>query len=337
MAEIYFKKIQDLLCDSLEQDEGAFEKNICENERSDTKTLVECEELVQEKIISSLAIGEALAPDALEIILGIEESMGEGMSAAFAYLDEVLYARVFDGEKYVFPLPFMLSENADAEGACSILASYATRELLPLVITDVPRDELEFLCSVFPHVDAYAYEDDDDSFFIKVNNECDMLEEVPTVELDGITLCEILDEDKDEYAQLCRDRELNKFWGYDADVDNPDGNPDFYLNTVRREMEDGIALTLAIREGTEFVGEATVYGFDFRGGASIAVRVMKSCHSRGIGSRATRALIEIAKNMGLKTLNTEIFEENESSIKMTSKFMELKKRKNGKLYFTLTL
>ena len=256
---------------------------------------------------------------------------------AFAYRDDVLYARIYDGEKYVFPLPFMLSEDADAEGACISLAEYSVREMLPLIITDVPRDELEFICSVFPHVDAYTYEDDDDSFFIKVNNECDMLDSVPVIKLDGITLDELRDTDKQKYAELCRDRDLNKYWGYDVDADNPDGNADFYLDTARREMDDGVAIALAIREGDELVGEATVYGFDYRGTASIAVRVLKSCHSRGIGSRATRALIELAKDIGLSTLTAEILEQNESSVKMTSKYMNLVKHENGKVYFALSL
>ena len=259
------------------------------------------------------------------------------MSVAFAYAEGVLYVRIYDGEKYVFPLPILLTDDADAEMACITLAEYTTREMVPLIITDIPRCELEFLCSVFLHVDAFCYEDDEDSFYVKVNNECDMLDAVPTFSLDGITLGELTDSDKERYAQLCRDRDLNKFWGYDADEDNPDGDPDFYLDTVRREFDCGIALTLAVREGGELVGEATVYGFDYRGAASIAVRVMKDCHGRGIGSRATRALIEVAKGMGLTTLKAEILEENTASIKMTSKFMMLENHLDGKVLFTLDL
>lgn len=292
---------------------------------------------VEKAVADAIGVPKELSEDARQIILGLCESIFDGMSIAFAYLDEVLYARIYDGEKYVFPLPFMLSENADAEGACSNIAAYSVRELIPLIITDVPREELEFLCSVFPHIDAYTYDDDDDAFYIKVNNECDMLDGVPSIELDGITLDELLDSDKERYAELCRDRELNKYWGYDVDADNPDGNADYYLDTVRRELSDGIALTLAVREAGELVGEATVYGFDYRGSASIAVRVLRSSHRRGIGSRATGALIALSRNIGLSTLTAEILEENEHSVKMTSKYMEQVKRENGKVYFTLSL
>ena len=291
----------------------------------------------EEKIIRELSIPQEFEEDALEIIFGISEMGGTDISCAFAYLDEVLYARIFDKEKYLFPLPFMLTDGADAKGACINLAFYATREMIPLIITDVPRDELDFLQSLFPHIDACTYEDDDDTFFVKVNNECDMLDEVPTVELDGIMLGAITGEDKEKYAELCRDRDLNRYWGYDVDIDNPSGDADFYLRVAEREFKDGVAITLAIRENGEFVGEATVYGFDFVGSASIAVRVLKSCHSRGIGSRATKALIELSRNIGLKKLSAEILNENESSIKMTSKHMQIIKSEKSKTFFALSL
>ncbi len=253
------------------------------------------------------------------------------------YLEEVLYARIYDGERYLFPLPFMLTDDADAKSALINLAVYSVREMIPLIITDVPRDELDFLMSVFPHIDASAYEEDYDTFFVKVNNECDVLYEMPRIESDGIVLDEIGEADKEKYAELCRDRDLNRYWGYDVDVDNPYGDVDFYLATARREFEEGIALTLAIREGGEFVGEATVYGFDFRGGACIAVRVLPSCHSRGIGTRATKALISLAKEIGLSTLRAEILNENTASIKMTSKLMNFENTTESKTYFTLSL
>ena len=288
-------------------------------------------------IAQLLGVPDEVCLDGGDIIRGLVEMMGEGMSVAFAYRDEVLYARIYDGERYVFPLPFMLTDSADARGACITLAAYSVREMVPLIITDVPREELEFICSVFPHVDAYTYEDDDDTFYLKVNNECDMLDCVPTAELDGVTLDELCESDRDRYAALCRDRELNRYWGYDVDVDNPAGDPDFYLATVRRELEDGVALTLAVREGGELVGEATVYGFDYLGSASIAVRVMRDCHGRGIGSRATASLIMLAREIGLSTVRAEILEDNTPSIRMTAKYMTRTKTENGKVYFTSEL
>ena len=291
----------------------------------------------EEKITELLSVPSEHSSDAAEIILGLYEFVEDAEAVAFSYLDEILYARIYDGKRYLFPLPFMLTDEADLEAALINLAAYSVREMVPLIITDVPRDELDFVHSVFPYIDACAYEEDEDTFFVQVRSECDMLPDAPSIGCDGIVLDELMDADKEAYAELCRDRDLNKYWGYDVDADNPDGDADFYLDVARREMNEGIAVALALREGGEFVGEATVYGFDYRGGASIAVRVLPRCHSRGIGSRATRALILLAKEMELTTLRAEILNENEASIRMTSKLMVLDKVTESKTYFTLSL
>ena len=338
MAELHFCEIEEILWEAFGKSEDTWQvcmgkyKEAC-REGCDLR-----EETLYEKVVAEkIGLTEELIPEAVEIIAGLCESVDESSDLAFAYLDGVLYARIFDGERYLFPLPFMLTEDADATGACINLAAYSTKYMIPLIITDVPREELDFLTGVFPHTDGYVYGDDEDTFYLKVNNECHLLDEVPEIELDGITLDAFGDEDKERYAALCSDRELNRYWGYDADEDNPDGDADFYLETVRYEFDEGIALTLAVREGGELVGEATVYQFDYRGAAAIAVRVMRDCHGRGIGSRATRALIELAKAMGLTTLKAEIMAENAPSVKMTEKYMRREKCADGKVYFTLDL
>lgn len=259
------------------------------------------------------------------------------MSLGYSYLSDVLYIRIYDGERYVFPLPFMMSDEADARESCINLSAYTRRELIPLIITDIPRDELEFICDVFPHIDAACYADDDDSFFVNVKNECDLLSDVPSVSVGDVTLDAITDNDGEAYASLCSDDSLNKYWGYDVREDNPDGNSDYYLSVVNREFADGIAITLAIRYLGEFAGEAVIYDFDYLGSAEIAVRVLPSFHGKGVGSLAVSALLKLAKEIGLSSLRAEILNENVASIKMTSKFMKLEKIEKGKAKFTLEL
>lgn len=278
-----------------------------------------------------------MTDDAAEIIGGISTGVSEEIDMAFAFLDDILYARVFDTDRYVFPLPFMLSKGADLTGACLNLSLYTRRYMLPLIISDIPREELSVVTDLFPHVDAWCYEDDDDSFFVRVKNECDMLDLVPELDFSGITLTELRESDNELYAELCRDRELNEYWGYDVDVDNPDGDIDFYLDTARREFDEGIALTLAVRDNDRLVGEATIYDFDYRGSAEIAVRILPSASGRGYGSLATEALIALAREIGLSRLYAEIMEENQASIKMTSKYMQRVNTENGKVKFALSL
>ncbi len=267
----------------------------------------------------------ALDEEAFEYVKDIAESvttgLDDGMSAAFCLLENVLYIRIYDRERYVFPLPIILSEDADGVGACINLSEYAVREMIPLIISDIPRDELDTIADIFPHIDAKVYGDDDDSFFVKVNNECDLIDCVPNFSHGDILLDEIKNEDIDIYAELCVDRELNKYWGYDASIDNPTGYKQYYLDTAKREFSDGIAITLAIRHNGAFAGEATIYGFDYRGCADISVRILPKYHGMGLGTKALYALIELARAIGLKKLRTSVMSENTASVKMTGKVM----------------
>ena len=289
----------------------------------------------EEKITD--VIPEEFIEDSIEILLSIADCLDEGMSVAYAYSDSVLYVRIFDGERYVFPLPFMLTEDADLTDACRNLSLYTRRELIPLIISDVPREELEVLTELFRYLDASCYTDDEDTFFVKVNNECDECDELPTLELDGIIFDALTEADDASYAELCRDRELNKFWGYDVNEDEPDAEPSYYRSVALREFADGVAMTFAVRFEGELAGEATIYDFDYFGSAAIAVRVLPAFHGKGIGSRSVRGLIEIAGGIGLRELRTEIMNDNTSSIKMTSKYMNLDSVGESKTKFTLQL
>ncbi len=260
---------------------------------------------------------------AREIVDSLCEAASADMSVSAEYRDGILYAKVFDGQRYVFPLPFMLREDTDIVNACISIAEYAKREMIPLIISDIPRGELCLITEIFPHVDGRAYEDDDDTFFAIVKNECDLLTDFPSIEYDGIELSQILDSDLSVYAELCADKTLNKYWGYDVYEDNPDADKQYYLDTVRREFDIGSAIVLAIRENGEFTGEATIYGFDFRGSAEIAVRILPKHQGRGIGPRAVKALFEIARNIGLAELRATVKNENAGSVKMTSSVMDI--------------
>ncbi len=292
------------------------------------------DELIREL---SNSVGENILSDIAEIADMIASSLDDGAEITVSYLDEVLFVRIYDGERYLFPMPFMLSEESDAALAMKRLAEYARIEMIPLIITDIPREELEFFTELFPHVDAMCYGDDEDSFYIKINNECDLLDSVPSITFDGVTLGEICDGDIDEYARLCSDRELNKYWGYDVYADNPDADKGFYLDTARREFNDGVSVTFAVRSGDRFVGEAVIYGFDFLGSAEIAVRILPEFQHTGMGIRSVKALIEVAGGMGLKTVTADVMNDNRASIKMTEKIMKLEKTDERVTRFTLEL
>ena len=261
----------------------------------------------------------------------------DGVEVALSATSGVLLVRIFDEGRYSFVYPILIDDGADVDLALTSIVAYARRELIPVYFTDCPREELDRLGRLFAHVDARAYDDDEDSFVALLNSECDMIDEVPSASSGVITLSEILDEDSLRYAALCRDRKVNEFWGFDDTADVPDATDDYFLTLLRSELARGVALSLAVRLDGEMIGEAVLFDFDYVGGAMAAIRLFADKQGSGYGSMALTALIDIARGIGLKTLRAEVMTENVASIKMTEKQMTHMGVRDGVALFSLDL
>ena len=247
-----------------------------------------------------------------------------GQDCAAAVFGDFVTVRFFDGDRYIFAFPIPFTDRASETGCKEVLkamAEYSVRELIPLYISDIPRENIELLCEVFPRVDAACYSDDEDLFSALVLNECLCLSELPKISDGDITLGAIADSDAEKYFILSTDPAVTRYWGYDAGEDNPGADGETLLREARSEFDRGVAIPLGVYVLGEFVGEAVIFGFDFFGGAEIAVRLLPSAQGRGVGSRALGLLIRLSKEIGLSELKTRVLNANVGSLKMTGKFM----------------
>lgn len=273
-----------------------------------------------------------------ELISEVLESFSDASEdIAVSLTDDALLVRIYDGEKYVFLSPIGLCDPWDLRGALLLIRDYAVREMIPLYFTDVMRSELEEYTALFRFVDARAYEDDDDLFFLVVSNECDALTELPRIDFKRVTLKKIASEDRELYASLCEDRELNRYWGYDVREDNPDCDGEYYLSVAEREFRTGVAITLGVYFEGKFIGEGTLYAFDMAGGASVSFRLLREYHGRGLGRDTLEALIELGRSIGLLYVNAEVMEENAPSVATTGKIMKRTGEDGGVVRYILRL
>ena len=268
-----------------------------------------------------------------ELIESFTDLAGEVPEVALSFAGGCMLVRIYDEDRYLFIFPIALSDDAYVAVALDALAEYIRREMLTFVMSDVPRDGLELVSTMFPHVDAMAYEDDDDLFAVAVKNELDMVEEYPTVTVGDVTLSPLTDADTAAYTALCSDRELNKYWGYDDLADNPTADPEIFMLTAEREKRESIALSLAIRRDGSYLGEAVIYDFDFKEGAEIGIRILPEFHGGGLGLVALDGLIRYARELGLTTLRARVRAENTAAIRMTKKRMAEVKREDGVVHF----
>jgi len=279
--------------------------------------------------LSCLADGE------LEYALEIINSFPEG--TAFAFYADCIFVRIFDEGEYYFVYPIPINENADGQLALTELSRYVRREMLPFRLCDVPREELYVLTELFGEVSAAAYEDDEDSFFVRIKNECDLLDEPPTVTKGRITLSPLTDGDAEDYARLCRDGLVNEHWGYDYRLDEPNASDGYFLSVARGELLRGVALTLAVRANGRFIGEAVLYDFDYMGSCELGVRLLPEFWGQGFGTEAVSALITLAKGIGIKRLRATVKRENLRSLRLMESTMGDGTQSDGVFTYSIIL
>ena len=288
------------------------------------------------RLIAELSDGETVGG----ILESFLEIAAEGAEVAVTAAYGELLVRIYDNGRYSFVFPIEVGEATDTDAALFALADYSVRELIPFYLTDTPREELDRLRRLFSHLDARAYDDDEDSFVALVHSECDMLDEVPTFSCGGITLSAITADDIPAYAALSRSEQVNRYWGYDYREDESEAQDEYFLRVAESEFARGVAVCFAVREGdcsSPMLGEAVLFDFDYRGGAMAAVRLLPEHWGRGVGSLAFGALVSAAREIGVKHLRAEVMMENAASLAMTGKHMERSGERDGKVLFSAEL
>ena len=251
----------------------------------------------------------------------MDENLDTGVGVCLSH--GCLCLRLFDMGRYIFVYPFELSKGAEPLCALDEVRAYAVKEELTLRVVDVPREHIGDTVALFSHADVSAADHFHSAFIVRAISECETLEKVPTVIDGGLRLLPIAESDVAEYAALCRDEEVNKYWGYDyrEEVKNP---PDAYFyNEQQSELERGLAVTFAVRWRESFIGEAVIYHFDLKGGAEIGFRLHKKYHGRGLGTRTLKMLFRAAAEIGLSDVTASVLRENHASVKLLEKKMSL--------------
>jgi len=287
----------------------------------------------KEIIAEKLTFGDG-CKELFEDIISMCEECGYTASVTSSLGSVVVL--IYNGEGYSFIYPFIFDEECDTSSLLLEISSYARREMIPLELTDVPRECLGEITSVFRHVDAECYPSDEDSFFVRVNNECDLCEGVPSYECGELCFNEITEDDITEYEALLLDRELNKYWGYDPTADSYSSGEDF-LRIARGEFNTGVAITLAVRENGAFIGELTLYDFDYLGGCEFALRLKREKQGQGIGKRCIAMVFDLCRTLGLKRVRGTVMKENTASCALVSKYMKKVGEDSDRVYYEMIL
>jgi len=158
---------------------------------------------------------------------------------------------------------------------------------------------------------------------ISTRNELAMLNEIPKLESQRLTLDEICKADIPVYNRLCLDDERNKWWGYDYKKDlKGELTENYFYKVARHDYKHRLAINFAIRLDGQMIGEAVLYNFDYKGAAELGCRILPEFAGQGYGAEAFRTVAEWSLyQLGLYRLVAKCYHENEASRKMLSSCM----------------
>ena len=159
---------------------------------------------------------------------------------------------------------------------------------------------------------------------IEIFTECMLADALPEHMCGELYFGEFAPSYDEDYARLVLDPEVNKYFGYSACDDIPNGGGAEFREAALAQFASGESMTFALtvyREGRNvFVGEAALYGFDGRGGAEIAFRLLPKWQGVGLGKTALLGCLEIAGKLGLKSVKARVMEQNVRSVGLLSSF-----------------
>ena len=267
-----------------------------------------------------------------EVLSSLQSLLEDDVEVGISVSGGCMLVRIFDMGRYSFIYPIMMSDDSDPAVAVEDIRAYAVKEEIPLILTDVPREEMGVLL-LFRHAVIDAEDRECGSYRVKIENECSLLEQIPECRGDRIMLSAVAEQDAQMMAKLARDRVTNRYWGYDYLSDVGEVDDGYFYQNAALERARGASLTLAIRREGEYIGEAVLWGFDFLGSAEVALRLLSEKIGNGFGSEALGCVVELAERIGLVRLIGRVDERNKPSLKMMDKFFTVSHISDGVVFY----
>ena len=120
----------------------------------------------------------------------------------------------------------------------------------------------------------------------------DRIKSPVAISVGALTVSDIEESDKHEYARLYLDDQLNVYWGYDY-RDDLNGNlptADYFYGYQKWLKEVKEEYSLAVRENGKMIGELVLHNFTFRGGVEMGYRFFRESQGKGYATISATAL-----------------------------------------------
>ena len=153
---------------------------------------------------------------------------------------------------------------------------------------------------------------------------------------DRLTLSEIKESEKDIYAKLYLDNELNKLWGYDYREDLGDNSPtpEYFYSFMQGLKDNKEEFSFAVRLNGQMIGEVVLHNFGFYGDVEMGFRFFTEFQNKGYALESATAVKEFVFNtLKAKTLKCKCYKQNLSSIRLIKKLGLIKSGEDDKYFY----
>lgn len=156
-------------------------------------------------------------------------------------------------------------------------------------------------------------------YIVQVSTAFDKIVPPVSIKTERLTVDDITEKDKEVYARIYLDDDLNKYYGYDyrEDLGGNTPNADYFYSFMQGLKDKKEEYSFAVRRNGEMLGELVLYNFGFNGQAETGFRFLPEYQGKGYATEAAAALIEKAKtDFCINKLCCRAFKENLPSIRL---------------------
>lgn len=132
------------------------------------------------------------------------------------------------------------------------------------------------------------------------------------IKTDRLTITDIQESDKDLYAKIYLDDELNKWWGYDyrEDLKGENPTPDYFFSFQKKLKEIKEEYLFIVRLNDIMIGELVLHNFSNEC-VEMGFRFFKEYQGKGYANESALALKDFVKNtLNAKVLKSRCFKQN---------------------------
>ena len=158
--------------------------------------------------------------------------------------------------------------------------------------------------------------------FVKVKKLSDLFVFESVQLSERLSVSEITEKDKEDYAEIYLDEQLNAMWGYDykQNLGNAKPTPDYFFQFQTALKDKKEEFSLALRLDGKMIGELVYHNFDFYGGVEIGFRVKRDYQRKGYANQGVEFLIDYAiKTLKAKKVKAKCYHDNTPSMNLLKK------------------